>query len=168
MIAANKDVDAFVNNPRLMGMLRSRIVNIFNVPAQDADMVVFHTLSTTVSWWKPGKAMFSTAVFNSLKNVCLNYFRTQKKHGNCEPLDEQNEQVTDMDAPRVLHFKQLLDKVMEKIQDVEDEEQRDILMNILIYNQPYNEVSDNPVAARQYVNRFRKQLQDEFGEEMQW
>ena len=52
--------------------------------------------------------------------------------------------------------------------EVEDEDQRCILISVLLYGDSYDEVSINPQASRKMVERFRSSLREEFKNELIW
>lgn len=158
----------FINNPKAMRKAKSIVVNRYNIDAQEADSIIFAGLSAAVGWWKEDReASFETAVFTAVTTHCLLFKRTQGRYRFAD-WDSCLEPTHAIDGERTLHFKQLLSSVMDKIIEVEDEEQRCILICIMLYGDAYDDVSPNPTASRKMVERFRQGLKDTFKDDIEW
>lgn len=159
---------SFLSNPKNMRQAKYLVVNRHQIDAQEAEGLIFAALAAACDWWKEdGGASFATTVFSVINTHCLLF---KRKHYNYiyVDLEECNEPVTTVDGERILHFRDILERVLNKIYKIEDEEQRCILICILLHGDPYEAVSLNPPAARKMVERFRSELKEEFGDDMIW
>jgi len=158
----------YISNPKSMRKAKSIVVNRFHIDAQEADSIIFAGLSTAVGWWKEDReASFETAVITAIMSHCLLFKRTQGRYRFTD-WDSCIEPTHVIDGERVIHFKQLLDLVMDKIMEVVDEDQRCILICVMLYGDAYDDVSTNPQASRKMVERFRQGLREEFKDDIEW
>lgn len=158
----------FLNNRQMMSKAKSVIVNRFAIDPQETDSIVFAALMAAISWWRPDRnSTFSSAVITAVTTQCLMFKRANMRHTYID-MEECLEPSSGLDGERIVHFRQLFNQVMEVINDVEDDEQRCILICILMYGDNYEDVSLNPPAARKMVERFRGELRDRFKGEIEW
>ena len=163
------EVEKTVGNPSVMRRMRGIIINRYKIPAGDADGVLFEALTTANEWWdKDIEASWLTALFTALETTCKIYKRKHKHDYKYVPYEDEHAKPDCVDAERIVHFKQLLPKVMDCIHNVENDENRCILMCALVYGDPMHELSLNPVASRKMVERFRRDLREKFGQELYW
>lgn len=163
------EVEKTVGNPVIMRKMRSVIINRYKIPADDADGVLFEALTTANEWWdKDKEAAWLTALFTSLESTCKIYKRKHKHDYKFIPFEPEHEKPIDMGADRLIHFKQLLDIVVKKIHNVENDEKRCLLICALLYGDSMNDISINPSTSRKMIERFRQELREEFGNQLYW
>ena len=162
------ELKRFIDNPIQMKKLRGKIVNCFGVPAEDVDGIVFETLIRASQWWEPNKgASFRTAVFTTLPSVAIDYFRRNRGPVHTDYNDTLDYELCSS-VEKEAHFRSLLTKVEQEIDNVENPRDREIIRTVLLDGARYDEFGIPAKTARKIVSRFRKTLRDKYNEEMYW
>lgn len=169
MKTKSANIASFLSDKGCKGMAKSIVVNKYRIPPQDFEDLLFEALATAAEWWSPDRGTaWTTSVFITLESACLMYKRKNKKGFLLKTFDYSRDIEGNTDTEREVHFRELFNQVIEKINEVEDEENRLILLGVLLNGEKYDDVCDNPPAARKMVERFREGLKQEFGNELAW
>lgn len=157
----------FLQNRNAMARAKFIVRREYGIDMQEFEMLLFDALADAVRF-KPDERGFVLYVHKTLCHRCVDWVRQSNKHNDGRMELEYTATYHTLDPSRVLHSTNLLNTIMEMIDAVENEKDQDILFSILICGESYEEAAKNVPSAWKTVERFRKGLQKEFKEQLNW
>ena len=161
------EMSKFINNERLMGYARRRIIHGFNVSDDCVDDILFDAITKVGRFFDRKKAAsFSTCVINALPSVIIDMRRKRTK-----PTDVYSEELgysVDNNIEKQAHFLSLLATVENEILNIKNEHHRYILYAVFFEGRAYDELPFPITNVKKVVSRFRDYLREKYGEDLHW
>ena len=157
----------FLQNRNAMARARFIVRREYGINMQEFEMLLFDALADAVRF-KPDERGFVLYVHKTLCHRCVDWVRQSNKHNDGRMEFENTDIYHTFEPSRVLHSEQLINAIIDKIDNVENEDDQNIIFAVLICGDNYEKVTDNVPAAWKTVERFRKELQKEFKEYLNW
>jgi len=146
----------FLGHHKSMQRAKALVVYKFNIPQHEFQSVLNGAIAKACNKWDEDRSQFNSYVITCLRSECIDHLRRSSQP--YVDLIYADNASTSVDMWKILHMKDVLERVLDRITD---SEHADLLLRVLVCGENYVDS-----GSRKIVERFRTKLRDEFAEEL--